>query len=197
MGWTTPVCSQRVAVVHGGLFVEAVQQGRGPVRAGPLAQTIGLARRCAPRPLRCSVAWPAAKLAPLTCVRCARTIAASQKTMRACGARPVALRFSGASRFAPGPARPDPRPCPHHRGTREPRTTVVSARLWVGPRGGEYRDAREAQLLRPRAAGALRDLTHRDCSSTANAVSGASSAVGRRSEHRRGRAAERRATARC
>jgi len=37
---------------------------------------------------------------------------------RRAGARPVALRFSGASRFAPIPARPAPRPCRRHRGVR-------------------------------------------------------------------------------
>ena len=77
-----------------------------------------------------------------------------------------------------------------------PNATEVVARLRVGPAGGEYRDAREAQRLRPRAAGAPRALTHRDCLSETNAVSEASFAVGRRREHRRGRAAQQRATAR-
>ena len=70
-------------------------------------------------------------------------------------------------------------------------TSVVPAKSWVGVRWRDLCGAEERRS-RGRARSALRALTRRDCSSAANAVSGASFATGHESEHRRGVGAQRR-----
>ena len=72
------------------------------------------------------------------------------------------------------------------------RASVVPAKPWVGVRWRDLCGAEERRT-RGRARSAHPHLTRRDCSSTANAVSGASFATGYESEHRRGPGAKRRA----
>ena len=129
------------------------------------------------------------------CVHSAQTLAVSQFTKRACGARPQALRFSGVSIFAA--ARAHPQPCNNLGGARGPACHHASGKA-EGRAGqglgriGRLLEKRQGDI-RPRAAGALRELTRGECLSAANAVSGASFAAGRSTEHRRGRGAKRHA----
>ena len=146
-----------MALVRSPLFVAAVQRGRGPGWAGPGAQTPGLACRVAAGPLR---PWrlqapgraPGDQESAGTLDRphalhrspgprrnsLRSFVAALEQSPRVRsrgapgGARPFALRFSGASRFAPGPAQPAPRPCRSRRGVRDARITNGGAQATPG-----------------------------------------------------------------
>jgi hypothetical protein len=133
------------------LFAQAVQQGRGAGRAGPCAQTLGFACRFAARPLRCSVDRPAAKLASLTAF-----VPLKQSPQVSARSAPSARGRSPCASQEPPDSRPSlPGPPLGHAPTTEvfdpTHATTGAARLRAGSRGGEYRDAREAQRLRPRA----------------------------------------------
>jgi len=79
---------------------------RGKVAPGQAAPLRLGGRRCAPTPLRCSVAWPVAKLTALTSFAAFKQTATSQLLKRAARAatRPAMLGASEALRSLPGRA---------------------------------------------------------------------------------------------
>ena len=124
------------------------------------------------------------------CVRCARTIAASQMHEARCARADPGAALLAAPQVAPT-------------GHRPPRstlvvfvanTTVVQAKPRAGVRRRDICGA-EKRRARGRARSAHRLLTRRDCSSAATAGSEASFATGHETEHRREPGAQRRAAA--
>jgi hypothetical protein len=106
-------------------------------------------------------------------------------------ARPRALRSSAPHMSLP--THTHPRLCRCHRATHHqtPRASMRGGRYPVGAICGA---ARSAALRSARAQRALQLLTRRDCSSTTNAVSGASFAARPQCEHHSGVGAKRRPT---
>jgi hypothetical protein len=177
------------------LFAQISPQGRGSGWAGAGAQTLGFAWRKAPRPLRCSVDRPAAKLASLT------AFVPLKQSPRVSGRSATASR--GRSPCASQEPRHSPQPLPSPPLGLVRLTAACRHRAPPPALQGCGRALAAVSIETPekhracgRARSAPRELTHRECLSAANAVSGASFAVGRWREHRRGRAAQQRATAR-
>jgi len=121
------------------------------------------------------------------CVRCARTIAASQMNEARCARRPQCC----ASRRPTNRPHRVPPTAQHHRGLlrRKPRCLWQSrGRVCVG---SDICAAEERRAC-GRARSALRDLTRRDCLSVESAANEASFATGHKTEYRRGVGAKRR-----
>lgn len=165
-------------------FARSGRSGKGtPGQAGALHWS-GL--RFAPASLRCSVSRPRRRTRFAHCVRCARTTATSQTTMRASrGATSPALL--GAPQARPGlPGRA-------FAGTLvwfATRNTSAAARQAV-PGGGDLSGGEERRTS-VGARSALRKLTRRGCPSVVSEANAASSATRLKAEHRSAVGAKRR-----
>ncbi len=183
---------------------------RGKGTSGQAVALHWSGRRCAPTPLRCSVSWPRRRTHFAHCVRCVRTSATSQLTIRASrGATSPALLGAPEAR----PVLPE-RAFAGARALFATRTTSVAARQAV-PGGGDFFGDEKVSpdtsgpadrlcLANGRASwpgaackarpgvgvrSTLRRLTRRTC---LNAVSEVSCATRPQGEHRSGVGAKRR-----
>ena len=172
--------------------VRARKAGAGQPPGASVRRSVGT-----PTALRCSDSWPRCRTPSARCARCGQTPATSQMTKRAARAGPEpcaprALQAAPGQRPGPSPgtnspldclcpgsasqARPaaaQPRPCGHQRDVRRSKCTTVWARLRGGQCRGEFATARSGGLG-VGARSALRDLTRRNCLTTASAASGGS-----------------------
>ena len=154
---------------------------------GACGQSVALhggGRRCAPTPLRCSVAWPAAELASFASLTALRQPRRVRWTMRAARAatRPALLGASEARHELPARAFAEAlRTLARGRAVRPSFATGAARQAASG--GGDFggEEQRRAGLG---ARSALRNLTHRRCLSAVSEANAASSAMRARTEQR-------------